>query len=483
MMHRSNPISLLLAAAQLGAAARQGFSIHHDLLAFPQFEVVFSDAYISEAEAKSIIDLSYTSKTTTTSSHDKEIQTAVPADPIDDGAEKNHAETYEVMNLPPHKYLCAIPVVESPPSQNQTASELAKAEEARELERASTHGWELVNGLDGTCLYYVSGWWSYSFCYGHDVVQFHALPSKGGPPVKDPTSLEYVLGKVQDPSSTSNSRRSRNGNGKSAEPEGSAPTTELQVKGDQRFLVQRMDDGTVCDLTNRPRTIEIQYHCNPGSTQDRIGWIKEVTTCSYLMVVNTPRLCSDVAFLPPTPTRANIISCRTIVPEADQAAWHEQKTLEAKAAMVGEQRKEAKNPVTIGGVVIGGKKIMGTKEDGKQPPELKPPRHFGKEGPIIEIIAIGNAKDKDEEIHILTAADLERLDISPELVEQLKQEIEELAGDKEWKLEIVEEPGSDMREIRGVVDMDEDELDEEGEGEGAGEAKEGSEEKFFKEEL
>jgi protein OS-9 len=464
----------LLALAGLCAARQPGFSIHHDLLAYPQFEVIFSDAYISEPEAKALLSASDPAQSThePESINGKEvasnIQSPTPGQDGNGNGDSHGAETYEIMNMHPHKYLCAIPVIEAPPAPNKTATEIAKAEEARELERASAHGLELVNALDGTCLYYVSGWWSYSFCYGHDVVQFHALPSKGGAPVKDPHSQEYILGRVEDPSGTSPTpRQGRAGKVTPPPADGTkAPeplNTELQVKGDQRYLVQRMEYGTICDLTNRPRTIEIQYHCSPGSTQDRIGWIKEVTTCAYLMLVNTPRLCTDVAFQPPPQTRANVISCRTIVPEAEQASWHAQKTLEAKAAMVGQQRKEAQAPVTIGGVVVGGRQILGTGEDGKEPTQLKPPRSFAKDT-IVEIVAMGSSKADGSKLEALSDEELEKLEISPELIEELTRQLQDYAGDKAWKLEVVEAPG-DTREIRGIVDGEEDDDEEAAEGE------------------
>ncbi len=79
--------------------------------------------------------------------------------------------------MSPSRYLCSIPVLAPPPAPNKTATDLAKAEEARELVRASTRGWELMSSLNGQCMFYVSGWWSYSFCYSDEVVQFHALPN------------------------------------------------------------------------------------------------------------------------------------------------------------------------------------------------------------------------------------------------------------------------------------------------------------------
>ncbi|KAI1764852.1 glucosidase II beta subunit-like protein-domain-containing protein [Hypoxylon sp. FL1150] len=386
------------------------------------------------------------------------------------------------MNMPPYRYLCTIPVIESPPAPNKTATELAKAEEARELARASAHGWDLINGLDGACLYYMSGWWSYSFCYGHDVVQFHALPAsvKSGPPMRDPNTAEYVLGRVPDPKATSRSSRRSQARSTNDDGQTAPPNTELQVKGDQRYLVQKMGDGTICDLTGRERTIEIQYHCSPGSTQDRIGWIKEVTTCTYLMVVNTPRLCVDTAFQPPKEERANIISCRAIVSEAEQASWHAQKTLEAQSAMVGQAKGEANAPITVGGVVIGGRQMLGKGEDGKEAHKLSPPRNFRSSNiaPLIEVVAQGASREEGSKVDILTDEELAKLDLSPEMIEDLKKELQKLAGDRGWKLEVVETPG-DPREIRGIVDTDED--DEVGDEQDSEEA--GSEENFFKEEL
>ncbi|KAI1495989.1 glucosidase II beta subunit-like protein-domain-containing protein [Biscogniauxia marginata] len=485
---------------QLCRARQPGFSIHHDLLAYPQFEVVFSESYISEPEAQALVEKSdpshpnYEADFTSQTDLATKIHAAKAANDaeFEDHHEYRTTETYEIMSMPPLRYLCAIPIIDPPPAPNKTATELAKAEEAREMERASAHGWDLVNGLDGNCLYYMSGWWSYRFCYGHDVVQFHALPAsvKSGPPVRDPNTAEYVLGRVPDPHLASRSSRrgqsnQQNHQGQSA---GAAPpNTELQVKGDQRYLVQKMTDGTICDLTGRERTIEVQYHCSPGTTQDRIGWIKEVTTCAYLMLVNTPRLCVDVAFQPPKEEIANIISCRAIVPEAERAEWHARKTLEAQAAMVGQPKEAAKTPITIGGIVVGGRRILGKGEDGKEAPKLSPPRNYrgGSLGPLIEVVAQGTSKDEGGKVEILTDEELAQLDLSPDVIEELKKELQKLAGDRGWKLEVVEVPG-DPREIRGVVDDDaergdEDQgADEEGE---EGSTGTGSEEKFFKEEL
>ncbi|KAI1348118.1 glucosidase II beta subunit-like protein-domain-containing protein [Xylaria sp. FL0043] len=513
-------VTLAWSWMQLCQARQPGFSVHHDLLAYPQFEVVISDTYISESDARALLDspdpvhAAYDAGLTSQTDIAAASASAAAAGADHDSAHhlgRAAAESYEVMSMPPHRYLCAIPVIEPAPAPNKTATELAKAEEARELARASAHGWDLINELEGKCLYYMSGWWSYRFCYGQDVVQFHAIASsvKSGPPLRDINTAEYVLGRVPDPHVASRpsrrgqqqqqQRQQREKNGQ----DGTAPTppnTDLQVKGDQRYLVQRMGDGTVCDLTGRERTIEIQYHCSPESTQDRIGWIKEVTTCSYLMLVNTPRLCVDVAFQPPKEERANVISCRAIVSESGQAEWHARKTLEAQAAMVGRAKEAARSPIVIGGVVVGGRQLLGTGEDGKEIPKLSPPRNFrsdngGSLEKLIEIIATATSKDEGGEVNIMTEEQLQELDLSPEIIENLRKEIQKLAGDRGWQLKMVELPGNN-RELVGVIeggDEDEDESDPEiNRGKGgkvrdgeveANDEDEGSQEQFFKEEL
>ena len=76
---------------------------------------------------------------------------------------------------------------------------------------------------------------------------------------------------------------------------------ELQVKGETCDLFQRLGEGTTCDLTGFEGRIEVQFHCHPQSS-DRMGWIKEVSTCSYLMFIYTLRLCSPcIPDLPPYP--------------------------------------------------------------------------------------------------------------------------------------------------------------------------------------
>jgi protein OS-9 len=153
-------------------------------------------------------------------------------------------ESYDTLWLKGQRYLCSIPEVKLPPPLNATEKERSKIEEEKELARATTRGWELLSDLDGKCLYFVSGWWSYSFCHNREVRQFHQLPPQQNnqwPPTEDPSIQSFILGQV-----------SRDGTQDVNE------GTELQGTGELRYLVQKLGGGTICDLTRKERKIEVQ---------------------------------------------------------------------------------------------------------------------------------------------------------------------------------------------------------------------------------
>lgn len=161
------------------------------------------------------------------------------------------------------------------PQNSTTSAEEAKAEEDKELIRAADRGWQLLEGMRGNCIYYLSGWWSYSFCYTDEVKQFHQLPPSRGvpiyPPVEDTSVHSFVLGrypkgeksKKQDARKTLGSEQGSKeafddeGNKKDDEVKG-LEIPRLETKGSSRYMVQRLSGGTECDLTGKPRKIDVQ---------------------------------------------------------------------------------------------------------------------------------------------------------------------------------------------------------------------------------
>lgn len=431
-----------------------------------QYEVVFSDSLISDTEANQIIEHAsspaHDHVAGSTNGLESTYQHSYVFDPTH--------ETYEFMYLNDDSFFCTIPIVDTPLRDESSEAE-ARAAEQKELARASDRGWELLQDLgDGQCLYFRSGWWSYSYCYNAEIVQFHQMPQHPGklnePPQRDLTTKQYVLGRAKSTKSKGDEWGNEVDVHKGAK-HGEPLKTELQVKGDTRYLVQRMEWGTTCDLTGKPRRVEVQFHCSPQAS-DRIGYIKEVTTCSYLMVVYTPRLCNDVAFMPPKENKANKIVCRVVVPEDDMADRLELKTLEMELDAANSRTEK---PINIGGIIVGGGHWVG-----KEGQRMPVPASFNKGSEVREneVIARGKSKADGGQVEMITDADLHRMDLDPAMVEDLKKELQKMAKDKGWKIEIVDAPG-EVREILGIVDDDEDE-------DGDGDGEEGSQE-TFKEDL
>ncbi|KAK6533009.1 Protein OS-9 [Arthrobotrys megalospora] len=321
----------LLAFALRFHATTAMFSVHEDLLAYPQYEVRFpdtQDSYVTEEEAdRKIASMSLRDMQQIPTS------SAPPTNPTDgsrsdggsggsgadtgslavqDKNSKSNSGTqpdeiiYESMMMGEKRYLCSIPLVNPPPKLNATERRKNKSEEDKEVARATVSGTELLRAMEGTCLYFISGWWSYSFCFNDHIKQFHQLPPANGvpalPPVEDPHAASYILGRAAVPDRDAKPDMPKEG-----------VVMEMQANGELKYLVQKLAGGTLCDITGKERRIELQYHCSPHASQDRIGYIKEVTTCCYLMVIYTPRLCSDAAFQPPAESRANTIECLEVM--------------------------------------------------------------------------------------------------------------------------------------------------------------------------
>ncbi|KAF1842732.1 uncharacterized protein K460DRAFT_396225 [Cucurbitaria berberidis CBS 394.84] len=479
----------LPAVLRIALASPHAFSVFDDLLAFPQYEISWPDTFITENDATSLLSRHASPSSSSATPGSQETQELSKRDkpssndpPGDDALE----QIYEAVVLQGQRYLCSIPIIpEEIPQNSTTSAEEAEAEEEKELIRASDRGFELLEGMRGNCIYYLSGWWSYSFCYKNEVKQFHQLPPSRGvpiyPPVEDTSVHSFVLGRF--PKEAKNKKEgarktlgSEQGTKEAFDDEGNKKDNEekglelprLESKGSSRYMVQRLSAGTKCDLTGRPRKIDVQFHCNPQSG-DRIAMIKETSTCSYLMIVDTPRLCHDVAFLPPQENLGHPISCQPVIPESQVDAWTTAKLnaglreLEGHVAEpvdnintnplrdIGEGAEgSSKRGPIIGGIEVGGQSLVGS------------------EGKVIEkSVVVGGGK----ETYVGTVAtsdgkqmskeEMKKLRADPKDVEKLKQNLMKLAGRKGWKLDLVDTPQG--REFRGIIeaeDPDESEIAE-----------------------
>lgn len=348
--------------------------------------------------------------------------------------------TYEEMVLDDRRLLCQIPRV-TKDDLNTTSGQSDKAEEQKELARATDRGLELLREMEGRCMYYFSGWWSYSFCYRKQIKQFHALPAGRGvphyPPVEDPSTQSFILG--QFPAAMSDKGKAEQEHRQTVKTE----VAELHTKGGSRYLVQHLRGGTKCDLTGRDRRVEVQFHCHPQST-DQIGWIKELTTCSYLMVIYTPRLCDDEAFLPPQQDEVHNIECREILMPEDVPEWEAVKEWYI-AHQLADAAASQSEVHTVGGIEVGGRKLVGT--EGKQ---IEKGRVASAGEERVEVIA----KRENGEVRRISKQVLKKYDLDPQRVEDVSNRLEEIANGKDWTLEVVENNG--VIKFQGVVAEDEE---------------------------
>ncbi|EDU50647.1 PRKCSH domain containing protein [Pyrenophora tritici-repentis] len=473
----------LPAVLRIALASQHAFSVFDDLLAFPQYEVLWPDTFVTENDATALLShASPSSSSATAGSQEtqelsKRDKPAADIPPADDALE----QTYEAIVLHGQRYLCSIPTIPEKTLQNSTTSAAeAKAEEEKELMRATDRGWELLEGMRGNCIYYLSGWWSYSFCYKDEVKQFHQLPPGRGvpiyPPVEDTSVHSFVLGRYpkEEKNKKGDARKTLGSEQGSKETfddedhvkdddeEKGLEVPRLETKGSSRYMVQRLSDGTECDLTGRPRKIDVQFHCNPQSA-DRIAMIKETSTCSYLMIVDTPRLCNDVAFTPPQENLAHPITCKPVIPESEVDSWT---AAQASAKIAAAERLIATenaddvntNPIRdatdglegttkrgpiIGGIEVGAKTLVGT--EGKVI-EKSVVVGGGKETFIATVASSDGKQMSKEEMKKFNIAD-------PKDVETFKVNLKKLAGKKGWKLVLVDTPHG--REFRGIIDTDE----------------------------
>src|SRR5690606_1164558 len=56
---------------------------------------------------------------------------------------------------------------------------------------------------------------------------------------------------------------------------------------------------TICDLTGRPRTVEVQWYCGKEGAGERIGSVREVAICVYAITIFSEKLCQEKAFVQP----------------------------------------------------------------------------------------------------------------------------------------------------------------------------------------
>ncbi|KAL3669658.1 hypothetical protein V7S43_005042 [Phytophthora oleae] len=134
-----------------------------------------------------------------------------------------------------------------------------------------------------TCVTRNEGWWTYEFCFGRSLRQYH----RDG---DGRITAEFSLGKFD----TAGNRE--------LERTGSALVSEhIDATHDvsRPAYLELYDHGTFCKEfeSHAPRKAKVFYYCSQGGTSHHILTVKETQTCAYTVKVSSPVLCDHPHFL------------------------------------------------------------------------------------------------------------------------------------------------------------------------------------------
>ncbi|TPX70625.1 hypothetical protein SpCBS45565_g01555 [Spizellomyces sp. 'palustris'] len=163
-----------------------------------------------------------------------------------------------------------------------------------------------LSSLANECLPYTQGWWSYEYCHLQKIRQYHSITGK----LARHPLLDYVLGTPPksmmryDPS-----------------PFASVSLVEFDDEG-RHYLRMRWGGGTLCEVTGKPRHIEVQFHCCPD---EHISSVREMAVCNYVMIVHTHRVCK-LSWFQPGPqvvernVKLGVITCQPVLTDEEKSA-------------------------------------------------------------------------------------------------------------------------------------------------------------------
>lgn len=199
-------------------------------------------------------------------------------------------------------------------NQNKKKDELSEEHIKETIDTAL----DLLLPLHDKCLYTPWGWWTCSFCYGKEVVQFHQSDTtdKTKLPKPDEGSVVYTLGKFESLVKEKNGEEMsiellRREMGKNLK------DIKIESSGSTHYLVYHLGQGTMCQLAGSERTIDVQFYCSPESKTDKIAWVKELRSCHYQVVIYTPRLCEIPLFVPQPQSGSHTVNCKVILEDEE----------------------------------------------------------------------------------------------------------------------------------------------------------------------
>ncbi|KAK2707849.1 hypothetical protein QYM36_015504 [Artemia franciscana] len=138
-----------------------------------------------------------------------------------------------------------------------------------------------------TCSYKIESYWTYELCHGRHLRQYHEERD-----AKKQKLQEYFLGYYDKDKLEALDKQFEENPLKAKD----VPLRKIDSLT-LPYLEIKMDGGTVCDLSGKPRSTKVIYVCHPPGKHE-IYSIEEVSTCEYEVVVLTPSLCKHPLYKP-----------------------------------------------------------------------------------------------------------------------------------------------------------------------------------------
>jgi len=205
----------------------------------------------------------------------------IVADPVV-RSELEMSEAVYLASIYGQQYQCRIPLI----------AEENEAVRVQEQAAMDTGIVELLKPMqDGPCLMHTKDWWTYEFCYGKTIKQYHM---EGGKVV----GKTAILGLYSTEFDWSNS------------------TVMKSSQKRSRYHSQEYINGTECDLIKKSRQAQVRFMCEPGHG-DYLFRIDEPQTCTYTISIHTSKLCQHPFMKPIEPKKPVQITCNPLLSEEE----------------------------------------------------------------------------------------------------------------------------------------------------------------------
>lgn len=135
------------------------------------------------------------------------------------------------------------------------------------------------------CLLKTKDWWTYEFCHGQHIRQYHLEDTE----IKGDI---LFLGYYESEFDWSN--------------ETAKASKQHRLK---RYHSQTYVNGSKCDLNGNPRETEVRFVCEEGSG-DYIARVDEPQSCRYVLTIHTSRTCQHPFLRPPSTAKPQGIVCQ-----------------------------------------------------------------------------------------------------------------------------------------------------------------------------